>query len=369
MEKITPEELKRFSILAELDREELAKLIPLLGHLALKKDQVLFEEGEASDEIYLVRTGSVDICKTGASGGDTFVIAGNKAGEVFGEMAFLDGSPRSAQVRAATACTLLTIGRDALFSLPFSHKVIASIARISTGKLRESASDYVNSLETQIRTVRTQNEFGQFFIYILSLMAIGMLVNNLMHTYFTSISPYSMAFFIFYSLILLLPSMTIVWKLKMPVSAMGLTMNNWRQSLKEGLGLCLLIVLMFAIATSVINGFDLMTLKPFSMSAIFTPIYGPPMYLLHSGAQELFARGFLQTSFERFFNDETGVKSIGFSALLFGLFHIHFGIAAVLITFLSSLAFGAVYRRHRNLIGVSLIHYVGGTGAFVFGLL
>lgn len=367
--QITAESLKQFSILNELEPKELETLTPVLRTRSLTKGEVLFQEGEASDEIYLICSGRVEICKSAASGQDSFVIAENKEGEVFGELAFLDGSPRSAQVRAAASTKLLIIGREPLFQLPFSHKVIASIARISSEKLRNSASNYVGSLEQQIKAVQTQNEFGQFFIYILSLMAIGMIINNLMHTYLADISPYSLGFFIFYSLILLVPSLAIVVKLKMPMSAMGLTLHNWKRSLAEGIGICIGVILLFTAGVAVVRHLGLMPLKPFSLSVALTPWYMPPVYFVHSAAQELFSRGFLQTSFEHFFNDRTGVKSIGFAALLFGLFHIHFGIGAVCITFLSSLAFGAIYRRHRNLIGVSLVHYIAGVWAFVCGLL
>ncbi len=362
--EISVDELKQFSILNSLNPAELQALKGILGQVTLNTGEILFKEGEASNEIYLILEGCVEICKTGSQ--ETFVIAENKTGEVFGELAFLDGSPRSAQVRAANACCLLVIEKEPLYTLPFCHRIVEKIAKISSEKLRESASDLVGSLEKQIETVKTQNDFGQFFIYILSLMAIGMIVNNLLHTYLTDISPYSLGFFVFYSLILLLPSLLIVWKLKMPMASMGMTMENWKQSLIEGAGLSILIIVLFTGASAIVRHLGIWNLKPFSFAAL-SPWYMPPIYLLHTAAQELFSRGFLQTAFERFFNDKTGVRSIGFAALLFALFHIHFGIGAVAITFISSLVFGSLYRRHKNLVGVSILHYVAGVWAFVCG--
>lgn len=368
-ETITIDALKKFSILSGLTDPELSTLCPNLGFITLKQGEVLFEEGEASNEIYLIRRGGVEICKSGSSGQDSFVIAQIREGEVFGELAFLDGSPRSAMVRASDDTELVVIEKKQLFHLPFSHRVIENIARASSEKLRHSASQYVGSLEEQLAVIKTQNDFGQFFIYILSLMAVGMIVNNLLHTYLTSLSPYSFTFFVSYSVILLIPSIMIVWKLKIPLSSMGVTLSNWKQSLTEGVLYSVLTMVVLGGIAMAVRHFDMMPVKPFSFKAAFTPWYGFGIYFLHSAAQELFARGFLQTAFERFFNDQTGVRSIGFTSLLFGLFHIHFGIFAVAITFVSGIIFGIIYRRHRNLIGVSLVHLVAGLWAIICGVL
>lgn len=366
---ISIDELKRFSILEGLSNEDLARLQPALGQRVLKNGEVLFEEGDDSNEIYLVRNGVVDICKSGRANHECFTIAAVQEGEVFGELAFLDGSPRSALVRASDDTDLVVIEKKTLFQMPFSHLVIANIARASSGKLRDSANSVVKSLEGQLEAARVQNDFGKFFVYILSIMAIGMIANNLMHTYLKSVSPYSTEFFISYTVILLIPSILTVWKLKMPFRSMGVTLSNWKRSLGEGILFSVAAIILFSLAATVAQHFGWLTLKPVNLSTAFHPWYNHPIYFIHSAAQELFRGGFLQTSFERFFNDRTGIRSIGFTALLFGLFHIHFGIVAVAVTFFSSIVFGIIYRRHRNLIGVSIFHYATGAWAFVSGVL
>ena len=367
--KISIDNLKRFSILAGLDDEQLKVIEPVLKSVALKNGEVLFHEGEESNEVYLVARGSVDICKSGFECREDFVIANMGAGEVLGELAFLDGSPRSALVKAAEDSLLLVMEKEQLLQVPFSHLIIANLAKASSEKLRDAGKNYVTSLEKQVRVMKTQHDFGQFFTYIMTLMAIGMIINNLMNTYFTTISPYSLGFFIFYSVILLVPSLIIVWKLKMPLRDMGVTLKNWKRSLVEGLICCGIMVALFKIVISVALDHGVKGIKPFTLPDNPQAWFMMVVYLVHTALQELFARGFLQTSFERFFNDKTGVRSIFFASLLFGLFHLHFGIAAVLVIFVSSLFFGAIYHRHRNLIGVSLIHYVAGVWGFTCGVL
>jgi membrane protease YdiL (CAAX protease family) len=100
----------------------------------------------------------------------------------------------------------------------------------------------------------------------------------------------------------------------------------------------------------------------------FDPI-GAVSYLAHSTLQEVVARGFLQTSFQRFLGDKKGWRSVLIGAMVFGIFHLHFGLAAVALTIVTSVIFGAVYLRHGNLAGVIVLHFLVGVAAFNTGLM
>lgn len=64
---------------------------------------IIFSEGDAGDRMYVVRDGEVEIV-TGDNVVDTIV-----SGEIFGEMALIDTSPRSATARARTNCSLIPV--------------------------------------------------------------------------------------------------------------------------------------------------------------------------------------------------------------------------------------------------------------------
>jgi len=68
-------------------------------------DDVIFNEGEAGDCLYLVVEGSVRISKMGR-GGKQETLGFIQSGNFFGEMALIDGQPRSAQASAAGSTTL-----------------------------------------------------------------------------------------------------------------------------------------------------------------------------------------------------------------------------------------------------------------------
>jgi putative ABC transport system ATP-binding protein len=67
--------------------------------MTLAPGEQLFGQGDASDRIYLVRSGAVDILRRTVDGGDELVNR-RRAGEWFGEMGPLFSLPRSAAARA-----------------------------------------------------------------------------------------------------------------------------------------------------------------------------------------------------------------------------------------------------------------------------
>ena len=71
----------------------------------------IFEQGSPGDELYIIRSGSVDV---EAAGGLRITL---ETGAAFGEMSILDDGPRSATAKAATDCTCLVIRRGEFLSL------------------------------------------------------------------------------------------------------------------------------------------------------------------------------------------------------------------------------------------------------------
>jgi serine/threonine protein phosphatase PrpC len=81
--------------------------------------KVLFSEGDAGEELYLVISGKVRIDR----GGQTLAFLG--PGSNFGEMAMLDERTRSASAIAAEDCELMVIHRDAFFNLLKGNPMLA----------------------------------------------------------------------------------------------------------------------------------------------------------------------------------------------------------------------------------------------------
>ena len=76
--------------------------------LVLKEGDFVFEEGDEAIFAYVLIEGSIEIVKT--IKGDPHVLGKVEKGTVFGEMAIIDGFPRSASARSATACKVQEVG-------------------------------------------------------------------------------------------------------------------------------------------------------------------------------------------------------------------------------------------------------------------
>ncbi len=81
-----------------------------LDRLRIPVGGLVFREGEAGDCAYVVEVGAVEI--TALRNGQQVLVARLGEGELFGEMALIDGQVRSATARAAADSTLVVVQRD-----------------------------------------------------------------------------------------------------------------------------------------------------------------------------------------------------------------------------------------------------------------
>ena len=92
---------------------------------------VIFEEGDKGEAMFVVRTGEVTIERGGR------VMETLSGGGVFGEMALIDGSPRSATVRAKTDCEVAPINEKTFLFLVHETPFFAiAVMRTLADRLR-----------------------------------------------------------------------------------------------------------------------------------------------------------------------------------------------------------------------------------------
>ena len=116
-------ELKKMSLFVELTQREMKIVDGFMHQRTYLKDEVIFDEGEEGQAIYIILEGKVLICRQGQTDKPIALL---ESGNFFGELALLDDAPRSAQARAAENCTLLVLFRGDFLSLMLSHALIAS---------------------------------------------------------------------------------------------------------------------------------------------------------------------------------------------------------------------------------------------------
>lgn len=122
------------------------------GAKRLQKGDLLFKEGDGSNAMYLIRGGMVRIFKK--KGDSQIEIDTLRSGQIVGEMAFLDGNPRSASAEALMDTELVEISKsvydNTMVQVPEWVKVLlkAIVARLrsTTTKMKnlESSSMEMN---------------------------------------------------------------------------------------------------------------------------------------------------------------------------------------------------------------------------------
>ncbi len=78
----------------------------------------LIKQGEKVDNVYLVRSGELEA--SNQRGQEKVVLGRISAGEFVGEMSYINGEPRSADVFASTACELIAIPVNVLDQVLFT---------------------------------------------------------------------------------------------------------------------------------------------------------------------------------------------------------------------------------------------------------
>lgn len=97
-----------FSKLTPADVQELSKLVRTKDYGV---DAAIFFQGEPSDSLYMILKGSVKVTEASSEGREKILdILG--PGEIFGELAMLDGHPRSATVTTCEPTELATIAHN-----------------------------------------------------------------------------------------------------------------------------------------------------------------------------------------------------------------------------------------------------------------
>ena len=126
--------------LDQLESSDIARITSACVQVAVEEGEDLIVKGEPSVDLYIVTSGSFKVYDDTL--GEDFVHAILDKGSVFGEMSFIDATPRSASVQAISNGTLLRMGRkefdNLLASSPDTAMLfIFTLARVITRRLRD----------------------------------------------------------------------------------------------------------------------------------------------------------------------------------------------------------------------------------------
>ncbi|WP_222619506.1 cyclic nucleotide-binding domain-containing protein [Undibacterium hunanense] len=140
--------LSGVALFSTLSPRELKIIDGMLHDRHYLANEVIFDEGEEGQALYILLSGTIHICRTREQDNAiaTDVIAELATGNFFGDVALLDNSPRSAQARAAENCDVAVFFRADFSSLletnaVIGYKISLELARLISRRLRDSMAD------------------------------------------------------------------------------------------------------------------------------------------------------------------------------------------------------------------------------------
>jgi CRP/FNR family cyclic AMP-dependent transcriptional regulator len=117
--------LARVPIFVGLNRVQLRTLAKLVSHRTFPRGTVIIREDDTDATLYIILNGQVAVTKQGPAGQTDLELATLGEGDFFGEMALLDGAPRSATVAAVTPTECLLLNRWVFYTTLRSDPEIA----------------------------------------------------------------------------------------------------------------------------------------------------------------------------------------------------------------------------------------------------
>jgi CRP/FNR family cyclic AMP-dependent transcriptional regulator len=143
--------------LAGMGLHEARVVVDAMRPLHLLADTLLFEEGDAVDNDYmvLVLDGQLRVVSSNGVAGDEVVISVIGPGSLVGEMGVIDGGPRSASCTALTDVKLGVLSRTSLLELVETHPGAAARLMLGVAKgLAERLREGNRRLRTLSRVTR-----------------------------------------------------------------------------------------------------------------------------------------------------------------------------------------------------------------------
>jgi CRP/FNR family transcriptional regulator/CRP/FNR family cyclic AMP-dependent transcriptional regulator len=135
--------IKDQELLKGLTEEQAVKFANSCEIRAFETKDKIIRTGELTTEMYLLVEGQCNIEVDVTDEVKHFVVEHLAEGDIFGEMSFLDGSPRSATVVSVTQCKVLVISPKAFEELlkdapEITTSIMKNIAILTARKMRKT---------------------------------------------------------------------------------------------------------------------------------------------------------------------------------------------------------------------------------------
>ncbi|MBV8694580.1 MAG: Crp/Fnr family transcriptional regulator [Ktedonobacteraceae bacterium] len=129
---------KQVSLFSGLGDEEVHELITLARRRVFRSGEVIFHRDDPGQMLYIIKEGKVKICLNSPDGQEISLVVFGK-GECFGELALLDGLPRSADAIAMERVECYTLQRSDFHNAIIKQPTIAiQVLAVLSKRLRNT---------------------------------------------------------------------------------------------------------------------------------------------------------------------------------------------------------------------------------------
>ena len=143
------ETVKRTSLFNEFTDQEVEALLSLSDPIELPAKETIVRQDDPGDCMFVLLKGTARVVHR--KDGKQFELAQLGPGDFFGELALVDEGPRSADVEAVDACTLLRVEQSVVRALAgvyptAAFKLLIAVGRVLVSRMRASNRKYIDSL-------------------------------------------------------------------------------------------------------------------------------------------------------------------------------------------------------------------------------
>ena len=132
--------LKQVDIFASLNDEDIKELVSVAKRRTFRAGEVIFHRDDPGQVLYVIKEGKIKISLISPDGQEIALVVFGK-GEFFGELALLDGEPRSADAIALEKVECYTLQRsDFHKAIMKSPKIAIQVLEVLSRRLRKTDS-------------------------------------------------------------------------------------------------------------------------------------------------------------------------------------------------------------------------------------
>lgn len=357
----------------EFSKEEIQQVEGVLNTVECEEGESIIEEGQKGESVYIIEKGKVEVIKEGVKLGEM------GKGEYFGAMALLDQTERSASINTIKPTIFKTITKHKLDALgdDLFKRIIMNHLRTQQNLVRKMTKATIRETKAKLKASEERVKMANFFFFLVLILLVYQLLLGVYIEYGSTLRQGFYRGIVTPAVIFTMVVMgwSAAKKIGIPLSELGLNLNNWAASLKESLiwtfyFLLTIIVVKWILIQILPSYADRSVFESYMLDDSLTPmmllLYNM-IYAIMTPIQEFLARGILQGSLSRIFDDKySAFYAILLSNLIFSALHLHIDLRFALLTLIPGFFWGYMYDRQQSLLGVSFSHLVIGMFFFLF---